>query len=128
MNNEIQEKIKQTALVVVRDVCALKKGERVLIITNPENDTLEISRRLYEAADELGGKAVIVMQKTKTLKLLRLFTPSRIFAFPCLQTSSEKMRPDRKSPLLPKTAKSSAIFSITIMKAKKTCAPCGRPA
>jgi len=59
MNNEIQEKIKQTALVVVRDVCALKKGERVLIITNPENDTLEISRRLYEAADELGGKAVI---------------------------------------------------------------------
>ena len=114
MNNEIQEKIKQTALVVVRDVCALKKGERVLIITNPENDTLEISRRLYEAADELGGKAVIVMQKTKTL--LDFAEPEVIAALHtepdiCLSVSANKLGKDEAGSKKPFVAENGEEFS-----------------
>ena len=114
MNNEIQEKIKQTALVVVRDVCALKKGERVLIITNPENDTLEISRRLYEAADELGGKAVIVMQKTKTL--LDFAEPEVIAALHtepdiCLSVSANKLGKDEAGSKKPFVAQNGEEFS-----------------
>ncbi|MGP1601176.1 aminopeptidase [Treponema sp.] len=108
------EKIKQTAVTVIRDVCALQKGERVLIITNPEDETLEISRRLYEAADELGGKAVIVMQKTKTL--LDFAEPEVIVALHtepdiCLSVSANKLGKDEAGSKNPFVAENGEEFN-----------------
>ena len=108
------EKIKQTAVTVIHDVCALQKGERVLIITNPEDETLEISRRLYEAADELGGKAVIVMQKTKTL--LDFAEPEVIAALHtepdiCLSVSANKLGKDEAGSKKPFVAENGEEFN-----------------
>lgn len=58
-------KLEHIALVLVRDACRLKKGERVLIITNPLSDIEQISRYIYTAVEKLGGEPVIVTQKEK---------------------------------------------------------------
>ena len=61
------ESLKSTALVVMRDVIAVKKDERVLIVTNPEDNVYNISSALYAATEELGGKPTIMIQPVKTL-------------------------------------------------------------
>ena len=61
------ESLKPTALVVMRDVVAVKKDERVLIVTNPEDNVFNISSALYAATEELGGKPTMMVQPVKTL-------------------------------------------------------------
>lgn len=67
MNNSVIESLKSTALVVMRDVVAVKKDEKVLIITNPEDNVFNISSALYAATEELGGKPTMMVQPVKTL-------------------------------------------------------------
>ncbi len=62
-----KEELDSTALVVMRDVVAVKKDERVLIVTNPDDDVFTISCALYNATEKLGGKPVIQVQPVKTL-------------------------------------------------------------
>jgi hypothetical protein len=42
--------LEQAAAVAVRDMLAVRKGERVTIITNPEPDVETISQALYRQA------------------------------------------------------------------------------
>ena len=59
-----EKKEKTPSQTVVDDVCKIKKGEKVLIIANPE--TSYISQELYKAALEAGAKPVLAYQPKKT--------------------------------------------------------------
>ncbi len=59
--------IKQSADVVIQNVCRVKKGESVLIVTNPSPDVEQISRALYESAQKAGAFAELVFQEEKSL-------------------------------------------------------------
>ena len=67
MNEFYLESLNEPAITVMRDVCGVKSGERVLIVTNPEKNVLSISMALYEASVELGAEATIMVQEEKTL-------------------------------------------------------------
>ena len=67
MNDSVIERVNSTALVVMRDVIAVKQDEKVLIITNPEDNVFTISRALYTATEKLGGKPTLIVQPVKTL-------------------------------------------------------------
>lgn len=99
-----ENKLKEAALIVIRDVCALKKGERVLIITNSSADVAKISRHLYAAIEEVGGEPVIIMQKEKTL--LDFADKAMIAALKteppvCLSISANKMGKDEDAIKFP---------------------------
>ncbi|MCU0852212.1 MAG: aminopeptidase [Thermoplasmata archaeon] len=53
------------ARAAVRDVLAVKKNERVLIITNPGKDTQSISMALYDAVLEDKGAPILMFQREK---------------------------------------------------------------
>ena len=61
------ESLEKPAFTVMKDVCGVKNGERVLIVTNPKKDVLSISMALYEAAVKLGASGTIIIQEEKTL-------------------------------------------------------------
>ncbi|HID71744.1 MAG TPA: peptidase M17 [Thermoplasmata archaeon] len=63
---EVEEKLSPSAEIAMRDVLGLKKGEKVLIITNPIEDVSAISIALYKATLKLGGKAVLIYQEKKS--------------------------------------------------------------
>jgi len=56
----------KAARVAMDDVMAVKKGETVLIITNPVQDVLEISMALYDATLAAGGAPTLMVQKVKS--------------------------------------------------------------
>ena len=49
----------------VRDVLGLKKGETLLIITNPSADVREISMAIFDAAAEAGASPTVMFQREK---------------------------------------------------------------
>ncbi len=57
--------LEQAAKVAVRDILGLKKGERVLIVTNPEPDVDAISRALYHHVEGAGGAPLLIYQPVK---------------------------------------------------------------
>ncbi|MCR4900837.1 MAG: aminopeptidase [Treponema sp.] len=61
---EAAEKDRTPAQVVVQNVVAVKKGERVLIIANPQ--TNEIAQDLFMASSQAGGIPTLVFQSDKT--------------------------------------------------------------
>ncbi len=63
---KLSEKLKTAAKVAIDDVLKVKKDERVLIITNPNNDVQKISMALYDAALFSGAKPVVIFQSMKT--------------------------------------------------------------
>ncbi|MBR5401202.1 MAG: peptidase M17 [Treponema sp.] len=67
LKNKIEatgDKERTPAQVVVQDVVAVKKGERVLIIANPA--TNEIAQDLFMASAQAGGVPTLVYQTDKT--------------------------------------------------------------
>ncbi|UCC92814.1 MAG: peptidase M17 [Thermoplasmata archaeon] len=58
-------KLDRAASVAVRDILGVKKGERVLIVTNPEPDVEVISRALYKQTEDAGGAPLLVIQPVK---------------------------------------------------------------
>ena len=58
--------LNRSAKVAVRDVLAIKKGEKVLIVTNPDDETLPVSQALFDASLEAGADPLIMIQKEKT--------------------------------------------------------------
>ncbi len=64
--NSHADKLRFSAEVAVKEVLALKKGEKILIITNPEKDVLEISWSIYNASEAVGGCPTMVIQPVKT--------------------------------------------------------------
>ena len=51
------------AEIIVRDVCRVKKSERVLIVANPETNM--IAQDLFESVKKAGGEPVLVFQTAK---------------------------------------------------------------
>jgi hypothetical protein len=56
----------KAARVAMNEVMAVKKDETVLIITNPLDDVLAISRALYDAAVAAGGAPTLMVQQVKS--------------------------------------------------------------
>ncbi len=67
LSMETSEKLKKSAEIAVKDILKAKKGEKALIITNPEPDVMSISQALYNALADAGARPVIVVQPVKTL-------------------------------------------------------------
>jgi leucyl aminopeptidase (aminopeptidase T) len=59
------KKLDKAAAVAVRDILGVKKGERVLIVTNPEIDVETISRAIYRQTEVAGGAPLLVIQPVK---------------------------------------------------------------
>lgn len=66
LSMETSEKLRKSAEIAVKDILKAKKGERALIITNPEQDVFNISQALYNALADVGALPVIVVQPVKT--------------------------------------------------------------
>ena len=67
MNEFYLESLNEPALTVMKDVCGVKNGERVLIVTNPQKDVLSVSMALNDAATKLGVASTMIVQEEKTL-------------------------------------------------------------
>ena len=63
---DLNDKLKQAARVAIRNVLGTKNDERVLIVTNPEEDVLSVSRALYVAAAESEANPVMCIQPVKS--------------------------------------------------------------
>lgn len=59
-------RLDHAARVAISDVLRVRKGERVVVVTNPEPDVLEISAALYDAAIDHGADAVVAIQPRRT--------------------------------------------------------------
>ncbi len=53
------------AKAAIKDVLALKKDERILIISNPNRDVREISMAIFDAAMNVKAKPVLMFQREK---------------------------------------------------------------
>jgi aminopeptidase len=62
----ISRKLMRAARVAVTQVLRVKRGERVLIITNPDRDVQLISMALYDAALQSGAVPTVVFQPVKS--------------------------------------------------------------
>jgi aminopeptidase len=62
----ISPRLTNGARVAVRDVLKVKKGERALIITNPNPEVRLISEALYDAAVESGALPTLILQPVKS--------------------------------------------------------------
>jgi leucyl aminopeptidase (aminopeptidase T) len=63
---KLSKPLQRAAKVAIADALKVKPDERVLIITNPNNDVQKISMALYDAALELNAKPNIMFQPMKT--------------------------------------------------------------
>ena len=64
MNRDLR--LERSAAVTVRDVLKIKKGEKVLIITNPDEETYPVAESLFNAVNEAEGIPLIVIQNQKS--------------------------------------------------------------
>jgi len=60
-----EERLVEVARTVLEQALALRPGERVLIVGNPEETSRSISDAYFQAAVELGGKPIIVRQTAR---------------------------------------------------------------
>lgn len=60
-------RLAKAAHVAIDDVLRVRKGERVVVVTNPEDDVLTISAALYDAALDRGADAVVLVQPRRSL-------------------------------------------------------------
>jgi aminopeptidase len=59
-------KMDNAARIALSEAVALRDGEEVLILTNPEETVFAVAKALYAAAKSLGGKPVLLLQEKKT--------------------------------------------------------------
>ena len=65
-STRLSPRLRLAAKVAMSQVLGTKKGERVLIITNPVGDVQMISMALYDAAFDLGAEPSLIFQPVKT--------------------------------------------------------------
>jgi leucyl aminopeptidase (aminopeptidase T) len=61
----IGSELQNAAKIAVREALKVKAGEQVLIISNPRHDAAIISMALYDAAEDAGGRPLLVFQPHK---------------------------------------------------------------
>ncbi|MDR1178545.1 MAG: aminopeptidase [Spirochaetaceae bacterium] len=59
-------KLNKAARIAVSDVLKVKKGEQVLIVSNPESDVSAVAQAMYDAAAGADARPVLVYQGEKT--------------------------------------------------------------
>ncbi len=59
------EALARAAAIAVKDSLKVQSGEKVIIITNPVKDVLEISQAIFDAVCEVGGHPSIIIQTVK---------------------------------------------------------------
>lgn len=94
------ERLRQAAKTAVQESLKIQKGETVLIITNPQQDVLEISQALYNECLEVGAFPVITIQQEKTsLDFTEKSIIGAIKTVPdvLISMSSEKMGKDQEA-------------------------------
>jgi len=62
----MEDAMKGAAKVAISSVLKVKKGERVVIFTNPHDDGQAIAKALFTAAVERGARPVLITQPMKT--------------------------------------------------------------
>jgi leucyl aminopeptidase (aminopeptidase T) len=65
-SRRVPSRIARAARTAIADVLRVRKGERVVIVTNPLDDVLTISAALYDAALDRGADAVVIVQPRRT--------------------------------------------------------------
>ncbi|MFQ6128268.1 MAG: aminopeptidase [Thermoplasmata archaeon] len=60
------KELKRAAEVAIREVLAVKEGESVLIVSNPDDDVRRISEAVFNASVDSGGKTSLLFQEPKT--------------------------------------------------------------
>ena len=65
IHKTLSEELMAAARTAMSEVLAVKEGEKVLIITNPEGDVSLISMALYDASLEVGATPVLIYQQIK---------------------------------------------------------------
>ncbi len=98
-NEGMEADLAEAARIAIADSLAVKSGEQVLIVTNPDRDVARISRALYDAALDRGGRPVLIFQGAKTQ--LDFAEDAVIAAFAAkpevfISMSAEKLGKDRK--------------------------------
>ncbi|WP_062429146.1 aminopeptidase [Treponema endosymbiont of Eucomonympha sp.] len=66
MKTALEQQIRRSAETVVRDVCALKRGERALIVSN-RGPVQAVAEALYDASADAGAVPTLILQGEKTL-------------------------------------------------------------
>lgn len=66
MKELVADRLLPPARITCSEVLKIRSGERVLIITNPVEEVLAISRALYLAAAEIEADPVMIIQPVKT--------------------------------------------------------------
>ncbi len=62
----VDDMLKKAADTAIRDVVNVKRGERVLIVTNPVEDVYTISVALHDAVSQVRGVPVLMVQPVKS--------------------------------------------------------------
>ena len=99
------------AEIIIRDVCRVKKSERVLIVANPETNV--IAQDLFEAVKKAGGEPVLVFQSVK--KAFDNASPEVLAAIGtnpdlCFSVSSSKLGKDPGAAAHPYVDETGAKF------------------
>lgn len=113
LDEDLREKMQAAAKVVMQKVFKVKKGERILIVTNPFCDTAQISMALYDAAKEEGAEPSMIFQEEKTLLdyadesvIAAIKTDPEIF----LSVSNNKLGKDKKGMMSPYLTESNVSY------------------
>jgi aminopeptidase len=61
----ISPQLRRAAKVAITEVLRARKGERVLIVTNPADEVMAISMALYDACVAAGAAPSLVVQPVK---------------------------------------------------------------
>ena len=93
-------KLKEAARIAIEESLKVRKGEQVLIVSNPETDVAAIAQALYDASLDAGGRPVLIFQPVKVQ--LDFAEPAVIAAFGAkpevvISLSHEKMGKDQKA-------------------------------
>ncbi|KYK28413.1 MAG: hypothetical protein AYK23_05615 [Candidatus Proteinoplasmatales archaeon SG8-5] len=97
MDEVVDRELSRAAKVAAEEVLAVKKDEAALIITNPETNVYSISKAMYDAILDCGGKPTIMLQPFKTqLDYADKNVIGAIKANPdiCISLSAEKLGKD----------------------------------
>jgi leucyl aminopeptidase (aminopeptidase T) len=97
---ESNQQLQKAAQVAINEVLGTKKDEKVLIVTNPDEDVKNISMALYDAAFEAGALPVLIFQPVKSqLDFAEDSVISAIESNPdiILSISKQKLGKDKKA-------------------------------
>jgi len=99
LNRDFETALREAARIAIEVSLKVRKGEQVLIISNPRPDAAAIAEALYDASLDAGGRPILLYQPVKTQ--LEFAEPAVIAAFNAkpevvISLSDEKLGKDPK--------------------------------